>query len=65
MDGYELAQRLRKDHADIYLAAVSGYGQAADRQRAQEAGFDRHFVKPVKLEALLQLLGERPEIPTR
>jgi PAS domain S-box-containing protein len=60
MDGYELAQRLRKDHADIYLAAVSGYGQAADRQRAKEAGFDQHFVKPVKLEALLQLLGDTP-----
>jgi CheY-like chemotaxis protein len=59
MDGYELAVRLKQAHPGLYIAAISGYGQAADRQRAKEAGFDQHFVKPVKLESLLQMLEER------
>jgi two-component system CheB/CheR fusion protein len=29
------------------LVAVTGWGQEDDRQRAREAGFDRHIVKPV------------------
>ena len=59
MDGYELASRLKQAHPGIFLAAVSGYGQAADRQRAKEAGFNEHFVKPVKLEELLRMLEEQ------
>jgi hypothetical protein len=34
------------------LAAVSGYGRDADRQKGQEAGFEYHFVKPVAFDAL-------------
>ena len=30
------------------LVAVTGYGQPADRRRAQAAGFDEHLVKPVE-----------------
>jgi CheY-like chemotaxis protein len=59
IDGYELAGRLKAAHPGIVLAAISGYGQAADRQRAKEAGFDEHFTKPVKLESLLELIESR------
>ena len=59
MDGYELARRLKKDHPGITLAAISGYGQAADLERSREAGFDEHFVKPVKLESLMRLIEAR------
>jgi CheY-like chemotaxis protein len=47
--GYEVARRLRSDPgtADCVLVAVTGWGQEDDRQRAREAGFDRHLVKPV------------------
>jgi K+-sensing histidine kinase KdpD len=38
------------------LVAVTGYGQASDRERALAAGFDHHLVKPVDLRALEQLL---------
>jgi CheY-like chemotaxis protein len=38
------------------LIAITGYGQAEDRLRAQSAGFDYHFVKPVNVESLLKLL---------
>jgi CheY-like chemotaxis protein len=41
------------------LVAVTGYGQPADRQNSQEAGFDHHFVKPVDSARLIGLLAER------
>jgi len=59
MDGYELARQLRhsaKFPSALRLIAITGYGQAADRQRALEAGFDAHLTKPVDLESLLGLL---------
>lgn len=62
IDGYAIARRLRSDpelrHA--FLVAVTGYGQPEDERRAYEAGFDRHFRKPVGLAELQQLL-ETPE----
>jgi signal transduction histidine kinase/ActR/RegA family two-component response regulator len=49
MDGYELAQLLRKRTGGdaLRLVAVTGYGQEGDKHRAQEAGFDAHLAKPV------------------
>ena len=63
MDGYELARRLRAsaDTARARLLALTGYGKAEDRQRALDAGFDHHLVKPVDLPALLELLAERDQ----
>jgi signal transduction histidine kinase/ActR/RegA family two-component response regulator len=54
MDGYELARRIRAtpQGRDITLVALTGYGFPEDRQRAREAGFDRHLVKPVDPSAL-------------
>lgn len=58
MDGYELAGRLRAAcSTPLLLIAITGYGQAEDRLRAQAAGFDLHFVKPVKVESLLESLS--------
>ncbi|HTT02317.1 MAG TPA: response regulator [Steroidobacteraceae bacterium] len=59
MDGYEVARRLRSQPAihSMRLVAVTGYGQQSDRERALEAGFDQHLVKPVEPEALHALLG--------
>jgi signal transduction histidine kinase/CheY-like chemotaxis protein len=58
MDGYELARQLRQmDTASpTWLVAITGYGQAADRRSAHEAGFDEHLVKPVNVDALLGIL---------
>jgi len=48
MDGYEVARQLRPAlRAGVGLIALSGYGQAADRRKSVEAGFDTHLVKPV------------------
>lgn len=54
MNGYELARVIRGDpeHRDLVLAAVTGYGRPEDRDRAHEAGFDHHLVKPVDLAVL-------------
>jgi signal transduction histidine kinase/ActR/RegA family two-component response regulator len=59
MDGYEVARRLRALpglHA-VRLVALTGYGQAEDRQRAREAGFDDHLVKPIDFMALERTLA--------
>ena len=55
MDGYELAQHLREDlgEAAPRMIAMTGYGQESDRERAREAGFAVHLVKPVDPKELL------------
>ena len=60
MDGYELAQQLRKAKhlaEGARIIAISGYGQDADRKRARDAGFNAHLVKPVNLDALARSLA--------
>jgi len=55
MDGFAVAKALRRDPqtAKTRLIAVTGYGQEADRQKALEAGFDEHLIKPVDPQKLL------------
>ena len=57
IDGYELARRLR-DRAGqrMHLIALTGYGQASDKEQAARAGFDAHLVKPVALGALRDMI---------
>ena len=59
MGGYELAHHLREDLGlkDSLLVALSGYAQDEDRHRSQEAGFNAHLAKPVRLDSLKQLLA--------
>ena len=68
MDGYELASRFTSHPrlARTRLVALTGYGQAQDRERAAAAGFHAHLLKPVDLEQLhgvLQGLREEPLDP--
>jgi len=62
MDGYELARRLRAMPAlaGLRLVAVTGYGQASDRQAAEAAGFHEHVVKPVSLAVLKRVMSDHP-----
>lgn len=64
LDGHEVARRIRQTPAgrEMLLVAVSGWGQAEDRQKSKDAGFDRHFVKPVELETLMDVMAlvQRP-----
>jgi PAS domain S-box-containing protein len=58
-DGYQVARRMRATDwgARAVLVAVTGWGQFKDRQRALEAGFDRHVTKPLAPESLASLLA--------
>jgi PAS domain S-box-containing protein len=58
MPGHDLAQALRRDPrtSDAILIALTGYGRAEDRARSNEAGFDRHLVKPVDVEELRRII---------
>jgi signal transduction histidine kinase/CheY-like chemotaxis protein len=58
MDGYELASRLQAQPgiSGIRLIALTGYGQAGDRQRSNDAGFAAHLVKPISLDALVKAI---------
>jgi signal transduction histidine kinase len=55
IDGYELAARVRDVMGDRSprMIAVTGYGQEHDHERSQRAGFDRHLVKPVDAQVIL------------
>jgi CheY-like chemotaxis protein len=63
MSGYEVAMQLRSEPtlAGILLLALTGYGQADDRRRSQEAGFDHHLTKPPDPAALAALLDTPPQ----
>jgi CheY-like chemotaxis protein len=58
MDGYEVAREVRLSPVGktALLIAVTGYGQADDRRRSKEAGFDAHLVKPVSQSLLSTLI---------
>jgi PAS domain S-box-containing protein len=57
MDGYEVARRIRSRRgAAPILVAITGYGQADDRRRSLEAGFDAHLTKPVSPDHLAEIL---------
>jgi PAS domain S-box-containing protein len=59
MDGYEVARHIRTRFPERKpaLVALTGWGQENDRQRAREAGFDQHMIKPAELTALQKLLA--------
>ena len=59
MTGYQLAEQIRRQpqFANIWLVAMTGYGQSEDRQQALQAGFDEHLVKPAELPQLEALFA--------
>ena len=62
MNGYDLAAALRKLPGldRTVLVAATGWGQEKDRQRAIEAGFDQHLVKPVSIAKIGEVLAAAP-----
>ncbi|PJJ96892.1 hypothetical protein CO641_13435 [Lysobacteraceae bacterium NML91-0213] len=57
LTGYEVARALRRRGIRTPLVALTGWGQAQDRERAFTAGFDHHLVKPVSIPMLVDLLA--------
>lgn len=62
LNGYDACRRIRATDwgRDVTIVALTGWGQADDRRRSEEAGFDRHVVKPVEPGVLEGLLAEVP-----
>lgn len=59
LNGYETAKQIRQQPwgKSIVLVALTGWGQAEDRRKSNEAGFDSHMVKPIEPGALEVLLA--------
>ena len=59
MDGHQVARSLRAQVGPRvpFLVALTGWGQAQDRERTRHSGFDHHMVKPVEMKTLQWLLA--------
>jgi len=59
MNGYETCRALRERAWGrmAIVIAQTGWGQAEDRQRALQAGFNAHLVKPIEFATLTELLA--------
>jgi PAS domain S-box-containing protein len=67
LNGLDATRRIREQPwgREMVVIAVTGWGQAEDRERTRDAGFDAHLVKPVSLADLERLMGElRPATRT-
>jgi CheY-like chemotaxis protein len=62
MNGYLLARRMRAWPwtRDAVLIAVTGWGGDKERERARDAGFDHHLLKPAQPEQIADLLATVP-----
>jgi PAS domain S-box-containing protein len=57
-NGYELADLMRASgvNAGVRYVALTGFGQALDKERSAAAGFSAHLVKPLAPEVLAALV---------
>jgi CheY-like chemotaxis protein len=60
LNGYDVARTARNEDwgKSAYLIALTGWGQAEDKERARMAGFDRHLTKPVDPDLVEEILKE-------
>jgi signal transduction histidine kinase len=60
LTGDEVARRMRSQSwgRSMLLIAMTGWGQAQDKERSLAAGFDAHLTKPVDPQELERLLAE-------
>jgi CheY-like chemotaxis protein len=59
LNGYDVAARIRASEwgRRMRLIALTGWGQAADQERARQVGFDHHVTKPLDVERLQGLIA--------
>ncbi len=62
VDGYEAARLIRAgpQGGELFLVALTGWGADTNRRRTQDAGFDRHLVKPLDMGFLSRMIAELP-----
>jgi CheY-like chemotaxis protein len=65
LDGYGVAAALRQHPATskTHLIAITAYGSDEARRHSLEVGFERHFIKPVDPDVLLELLAHSRRPP--
>lgn len=58
LNGYEVCRCIRSQPwgAAVCVVALTGWGEEEARRRTGETGFDLHMVKPVDLDALLEVV---------
>ena len=58
MNGYDVCEEIRSQPwgQSILMVAQTGWGQAQDRARTFEAGFDAHLTKPIDPDVLQEML---------
>lgn len=61
LSGYDAAHLIRMSAGgrSVLIVALSGWGRAEDIDKSKAAGMDAHFVKPLDLAKLLELMGQR------
>jgi PAS domain S-box-containing protein len=65
MNGLEVARRVRErgKKPDPLIVAVTGWGKPDDVERAREAGFDHHLLKPVEEHELRNVIEAGAQQP--
>lgn len=56
MDGYEVYDRIRRDHHDIPFVFASAKAERRDRQKAMDMGVQHYLTKPFNEEELMQCI---------
>jgi PAS domain S-box-containing protein len=68
MDGYELIRQVRCQDNGVPAIAFTAFATEADREKALQAGFQRHLAKPIDLHRLLmnvaQIAGREVTTPS-
>jgi two-component system CheB/CheR fusion protein len=57
MDGYEVARRIREEHADEKILLIAATGYQRNDARLKQAGFDQHLIKPLDMQRLAALIA--------
>lgn len=59
ISGYDVARSARNEDwgRSVFLIALTGWGQAGDKEKAHGAGFDRHLTKPVDAELVTEAVS--------
>lgn len=67
IDGYETCRRLRMESfgSDLFIVALTGWGQEQDKTRALQAGFSAHLTKPVDPAVLKRVLVASSQTASR
>lgn len=65
MDGFEATRQIREQlgRTDLPIIAVTAFALPEDREKARNAGMVGHVVKPLDVEALLNILSQHRTAP--